>query len=251
MGASKQYKGKDCAYCGKLGCSSTNDHVIARSFFLDTERGVGLQIPKVAACQRCNNEKSELEGYIGSTLLIGSKHPEANRYRSEKIRPRLDRNQKLRKELNIDSPPVWTEINGLLQPMHAVTVDVDKINRLLQFIVRGLYRHHYHKPLPHDMTPDVSMIRPEAEASMWASVSHFFPPEAPRINCDLGRGSFVYSGVQSPVNEGFTAWTIGLHGQIPLHGQDGSADHWWCMTRPTPEAVAAARSHAGRPYEEK
>ncbi|MBG0808935.1 hypothetical protein IY145_06055 [Methylosinus sp. H3A] len=251
MGASKRYKGKDCAYCGKPSCSSTNDHVIATSFFLDTERGAGLRIPQVAACKCCNNEKSKLELYIGSTLLIGSRHPEANRYRREKVQPRLDRNRKLRKELNIDAPPVLTKINGILQPMHAIMIDADKISRLLQLIVKGLYRHHYGKPLPHEMAPDVSMIRPEAEASVWASVSHLFPPEAPRVNCDLGRGSFRYSGVQSPMNEGFTAWMIGLHGQIPLHGEDGSADHWWCMTRPIPEAVAAARSHAASPCEGK
>ena len=242
MGASKRYKGKDCAYCGKPSCSSTNDHVIARSFFLDTERGSDLQIPQVAACARCNNEKSELEGYLGSALLIGSRHPEANRYRREKVGPRLDRNQKLRRELNIDAPPVWTEVNGILQPMHVIKIDSEKVNQLLRLIVRGLYRHHYGKPLPHEMIPDVSMIRPEAEPVMWASVSQFFPPEVPRINRNLGRGSFIYSCVQSPMNEGFTAWMIGLHGQIPLHGQGGSADHWWCITRPTPEAVAAARS---------
>jgi hypothetical protein len=242
MGASKRYKGKDCAYCGEPGSTSTNDHVVPKSFFLDAERIAGLHIPQVAACARCNNEKSALEGYVSSALLIGSRHPEANRYRREKVGPRLDRNQKLRRELNIDAPPIWTEINGVLQPMHVIKIDPEKVDRLLQLIVRGLYRHHYGKPLPHEMIPDVSMIRPEAEAFMWASVSHFFPPEVPRINCNLGRGTFIYSCVQSPAHEGFTAWMIGLHGGIPLHGQDGSADHWWCMTRPTPEALAAARA---------
>lgn len=242
MGASKRYKGKDCAYCGKPGCSTTNDHVVARSFFLDSERGSGLNIPQVPACERCNNEKSKLEEYVGSTLLIGSRHPEASRYLREQVRPRLDRNQKRRRELNIDAPPVLTKVNGILQPVHAIRIDADKLIRLLQLIVRGLYRHHYGKSLPHEFTPDVSMFRPEAEASMWASVSHIFPPEVPRINCNLGRGSFIYSGMQSPANEGFTVWKIGFHGQIPLHGEDGSADYWWCMTRPTSEAVAATEA---------
>lgn len=124
-----------------------------------------------------------------------------------------------------------------------IKIDPEKVQQLLQLIVRGLYLHHYGKPLPREMKPDVTMIRPDAEAVTWSSVSHFFPPEVPRINCDLGRGTFIYSCVQSPAHEGFTAWTIGLHGKIPLHGQDGSADHWWCMTRPTPEALAAARNH--------
>jgi hypothetical protein len=244
MGASKRYKGKDCAYCGEPGSTTTNDHVVPRSFFLDSERGPALHIPQVAACSRCNNEKSELEGYVGSALLIGSRHPEGNRYRREKVAPRLDRNQRLRNELNIDAPPVWKALNGIVQPIHVIQIDAKRANQLIQMIVRGLYRHHYGKPLPHEMIPEVQMIRPEGEAAMWASVSHFFPPEVPRINRDLGRGTFIYSCVQSPAHDGFTAWTIGLHGKIPLHGEDGSADHWWCMTRPTPEAVAAERSRA-------
>jgi hypothetical protein len=242
MGASKRYKGKDCAYCGEPGSTSTNDHVVPKSFFLDSERGQGLRIPQVAACWRCNNEKSGLEGYVGSALLIGSRHPEANRYRREKVAPRLVKNKRLRKELDIDAPPSWTKVNGVWQQGHVIKVDPEKIQRLLQLIVRGLYCHHYGKPLPREMIPDVSMIRPEAEATMWASVSQFFPPYVPRINRVLGRGSFIYSCVQSPAHEGFTAWMIGLHGKIPLHGQDGSADHWWCITRPRPEAVAMARS---------
>lgn len=241
MGASKRYKRKDCPYCGEPGTTSTNDHVVAKSFFLDSERGPGLHLPQVPACARCNHEKSVLENYLVSALLIGSRHPEADRYRHEKIVPRIDHNKRLRKELNIDIPPRWIEINGILQQVHEIKVSSEKIERLLQMIVRGLYYHHYRKPLPREMIPDVSMIRPEGEAAMWASVSHFFPPEAPRIACDLGRGSFIYSCVQSPAHEGFTAWVIGIHGNIPLHGHDGSADHWWCMTRPTPEALAAAR----------
>lgn len=242
MGASKRYKGKDCAYCGGRGSSSTNDHVVPRSFFPNVERGFVLQLPQVPACQECNNKKSLLELYVGSSLLIGSKHPEANRYRSEKVRSRLERNRKLWNELNLDAPARWVKVNGVLQQVHQIKIDPDKIVQLLQMVVRGLYCYHYGKPLCHEMWPDVQMIRPEAEAAMWASVSHYFPAAVPRINRDLGNGTFRYSCVRSPANDGFTAWVMGLHGDIRLYGEDGSSDHWWCMTRPTPEAVAAAKA---------
>lgn len=244
MGVSKRYKGKDCAYRGKPKSSSTNDHVVPRSFFLDSELGVELHIPQVPACAHCNNDKSKFENYAGGALLIGGKHPEANRYRREKIRPRLDRNLKLRNELNIDAPPVWMKTNGTWQRTHVIEVEPEKIAMLLQWIVRGLYYHRFGKSLPSEMYPDVSMIQPEAELTMWAGISRFFPPEMPRINRDLGRGTFKYSCVQSPAHEGFTAWMIALHGGIFLHGEDGSADHWWCMTRPTRDAQAAANSSA-------
>lgn len=239
MSASKRYKGKACAYCGKPGSSSTNDHVVAKSFFLDDERAVGLDLPQVPACAPCNNENSGLENYVGSTILIGSRHPDSKQYRSEKVAPRLNRNQKLRADLNIDSPPTWVNLNGVLQQLHVVKIDPDKITRLLEMIVRGLYRYHYGKPLSSEMAPDVRMMRPEDEAAMWAGISEYFPPEVPRINRDLGRGSFTYACVQSPAHEGFTAWVIGLHGNIPLHGADGSADHWWCITWPKSEVLPA------------
>jgi hypothetical protein len=126
--------------------------------------------------------------------------------------------------------------------MHQIKIDPDRIVQLLQTMVRGLYYYHYGKPLSREMAPEVQMIRPEAEAAMWASVCHYFPADVPRINCDLGCGTFRYSCVQSPANDGFTAWVMGLHGNIRLYGKDGSSDHWWCMTRPTPEAVAAAKA---------
>ena len=142
MGASKRYKGKACAYCGEPASTSTNDHVVPKSFFLDADRGPGLHIPQVAACARCNNEKSELEGYVSSALLIGSRHPEANRYRREKVAPRLDRNQKLRAELNIDALPPWTKVNEVWQQIYVVKVDSEKVQRLLQLIVRGARHLH-------------------------------------------------------------------------------------------------------------
>jgi len=242
MAASKRYKGKDCAYCGEPGSSSTNDHVVPKSFFLDDERIAGLDLPQVPACAGCNTEKSRLENYVGSVVLIASRHTESRRYRSEKVAPRLHRNKKLQAELNIHSPPRWVSVNGILQQLHVVKIDAEKITTLLEMIVKGLYQYHYSKPLPLEMNPDVRMIRPDDEATMWAGISEFFPPEVPRITRNLGRGSFTYTCAQSPVHDGLTVWVIGLHGNIQLHGADGSADHWWCITRPTDETLAAANS---------
>ena len=176
MGASKRYKGKDCSYCGKPGSSSTNDHVVAKMFFLDSERNSHLELPQVPACASCNLEKSKLENYVGSALLIGSQHPEGNRYRQEKVAPRLEKNRKLRNALDIDAPPQWVMVNGVLQQMHVVKIDAKQTNCLLGMIVRGLYRYHYGKVLPAEMAPDVTMFRPENEAVMWSAVSAYFPP---------------------------------------------------------------------------
>lgn len=244
MGASKRYKNKTCSYCGRPKCSTTNDHVIARSFFLDEQRDQDLCIPQVPACDDCNNKKSALENYIGSSLLIGSQIAQGDDYRKTKVSGRLLKNRRLSKELELAAQPKWYSINGVWQQMHAIKVNPSKITELLGMIVKGLYAFHYGEPLPWGFEPDVSMFKPEVEVGMWAQLSSYFPPEAVRINRDLGHGVFTYTCAQSPAHKGLTVWILGFHGMIRLHGEGGSADHWWCVTRPTEELLSSLPSEA-------
>ena len=158
--ASKKYKAKTCAYCARPGASCTNDHVLAQSFFLPEDRG-GL--PQVPACTKCNNRKSALELLIGSTLLIGSRHPEAQRYRRELVKPRLDRNPKLRRKMGLDQPPHWVKINGIMQLMYEVKVTPADIDNLISMIVRGLYMHHFGETLPQGFVADAKMYPADHE----------------------------------------------------------------------------------------
>jgi hypothetical protein len=56
---SKRFKfaGQTCVYCGLLPATSA-DHVFSRQFFLVERRD---NLPKVPACDRCNNLKGTLE----------------------------------------------------------------------------------------------------------------------------------------------------------------------------------------------
>jgi hypothetical protein len=56
--SSKKFKGKTCIYCCIPESSECPDHVVARSFFLDRNRG---NLPQVPACRSCNKKKSDLE----------------------------------------------------------------------------------------------------------------------------------------------------------------------------------------------
>ena len=57
-----KFQGQACVYCGAE--SETSDHFVGRKFFLVERRG---DLPQVPACRRCNNRKSELEGYVTKT----------------------------------------------------------------------------------------------------------------------------------------------------------------------------------------
>ena len=249
MGQSKRYKGKACAYCRQPGTSSTNDHVIARAFFLEEDRS-GL--PQIPACAACNIAKSKLEGYVAATLMMASEHPEGDRYRQEKVRPRLLANAKLRDELKLDAPFEWVRVNGVLQQMKAVRIDATQVSALMRVIVLGLYRHHFGAPLPTNFLVDVKMYPPEREAGLLAGLASFFPAWSPAHAVDLGRGSFVYAVRQSPGHAALTLWQLAWHGGIRLHGlEQTSADSWWAVTRPSPEAVALAQSDAADAYSTK
>jgi len=237
---SKRYIGKVCAYCGKEGAATTADHVIAREFFFRDDRG---NLPQVPACNECNNDKSKLEHYVTAALMAGSRLAEGDRYRSEMVSPRLAKNQKLAREMGIGKPPVWTNVNGILQPMHELIIDPNKINQLMGLIAKGLYFHHFGKPLSSDFYAEAKTIDPNKEAALWASMADYFPVEATRVGDDLGNGTFVYAGARSTANEFFSAWQMAWHNGIPLHGGGAPPQGiavFWVVTRPTPEAVARA-----------
>jgi hypothetical protein len=198
----------------------------------------------VPACHRCNNEKSALETYATAALMAGSNHIHGDRYRREKVAPRLTKNRKLLREIGIDEPPVWMNIRGVVQPMHVLKLDPHKINGLMALIVKGLYSFHFGRPLDQLFCADVSMFRPDHEPALWSQLAGFFPPGSLRVEANLGRDSFVYEGVLSPAHEAFTVWRMAWHGGIRLHGADSppqGVSVFWGVTRPTPEAVAALK----------
>jgi hypothetical protein len=217
---SKRYKGKTCAYCGVEGSSTTADHVIARAFFFEEDRA---NLPQVPSCASCNNCKSELETYASAVLMIASRHIEADRYRQQMVRPRIAKNGKLQRELRLNDPPQWVSVGGVIQPMHPVLVDAQKINQLMQLIVRGLYMHHFGLALSPDFYPDASMFHPDHEAALLASVSDYFPPEVERVAGNLGRGAFIYSAARSPENANFSVWQLAWHGASHYMVRTGQA----------------------------
>jgi hypothetical protein len=240
--ASKRYRGKDCAYCGKRLASTEGDHVIAREFFFEQDRA---NLPQVPACKACNNQKSALEHYVSAALMAGSNHPHGDRYRREKVSPRLARNRKLQADIGMHNPPVWMNVRGIVQPMHVLKLDAEKINALMSLIVRGLYFFHYGRPLDKTFCADVSMFAPDHEPALWASVVDYFPSGSVTANADLGHGSFIYEGARSPAHPDLTVWRMTWHGGVRLHGANSPPQGisiFWGFTRPTPEAVAAAQS---------
>jgi hypothetical protein len=199
-----------------------------------------LNLPKVPSCRNCNNKKSALEHYVAAALLAGSRLPDGNRYRQEKVSRRLSKNVKLQKELGVWDPPVWMKVNGVVRQMHVLKLDATKICRLMEFITKGLYRFHFGKVLSSSFQPRVNMFAPENEAALRAWIQPFFPADSRVVSGNIGEGSFIYVGRQSSIHEGLTLWQMTWHNGIALYGEGApkqGVSVFWSDTRLTEEAA--------------
>src|SRR5689334_21043196 len=70
----KKYRGQKCPYC-QHGISNSDEHVLARKFFVIEDRG---KLPKAPACTRCNGLKADLERYALEVLPFGARHHAAH-----------------------------------------------------------------------------------------------------------------------------------------------------------------------------
>ncbi len=235
---SKKYKGKDCAYCGKVGASDTADHVVASSFFLIEDQG---NLPKVPSCGPCNNQKSKLEHYVSAAFLAGSQLHEDGRYVRELVVPRLAKNKKQMAEVGFFNPPVWINSDGLPRLALELKVDAAKLLQLMALVVKGLYCFHFQKPLDTRFCPEVFVLPPDKVAASLAPFAQYITHTSPRISGDIGNGSFRYEGVRSDAYEAFSIWSMGFHNGIPLHGAGSPPQGiatFLSVTVPTAEACA-------------
>jgi len=120
--------------------SSTGDHIFAREFFLENQRG---SLPQVPACEACNNKKSELEHYLTSVLPFGGQHSDSMENLSSMVPKRLSKNKPLHEKLRSGMRRGWFETeSGILVKSTSIPIDFNKIEMLIGYIVRGLCWEH-------------------------------------------------------------------------------------------------------------
>jgi hypothetical protein len=210
---SKRFKGKPCVYCNAAPSTKTGDHVFAREFFLEARRG---NLPKVAACETCNNEKSKLEHYLTAVLPFGGRHSDSAEHLSKLVEPRLAKNARLHGELSSGLDQIWSLERGIVMPVHTIPIDGEKVGQLFAFITKALLWHHWQiilEPERHDvwagfLSPTgLQLFRPFFAATANASVRE-----------NLGDGTFIYEGVQGNDNPEMSMWLFSIYGGMKLSG---------------------------------
>lgn len=209
---SKRFKGKLCVYCGQRSSTRTGDHVFAREFFTNDKRD---NLPKVPACEHCNNEKSRLEHYLTAVLPFGGVHEDASAALTGMVPSRLAKNERLHREIAEGSEQLLAEeMAG--QPLPTLTVPLDgtALERLFEFVVRGLVFYHWGTLLDDQHGVRLVTLTKVGEEAF----SHFLNMNAhEHVSINLGGGTFRYEGKQGDHPE-LTVWRFQIYGGLTMAG---------------------------------
>jgi len=200
----KGYEGVPCVYCQERE-AGTADHVIARGFFPEDKRG---DLPKAPACSECNNAKSKLEHTLTAIMPFGAQHDDAAKA-LEMAEPRLAKNKKLHGWLAAGVSYTMRSINGGPWRVEmSVPVDHRDIEKLCEFMVKGLAHHHWKIALGLDHFVRASFLN-EAGRQRF---DPFFAGAVAKVQQDFGDGVFAYEGVQSQDCPDLTLWKMSIYG---------------------------------------
>lgn len=215
---SKRFKDKLCIYCLRNPSTRMGDHVFARECFMKDRRD---NLPKVPACESCNNEKSQLEHYLTAVLPFGGRHPDASANLNDMVPDRLARNRRLHRELAEGSERAMVEVTaGMALAALTVPFDGQILERLFHLIVKGLAFHHWGAALGGQHGVRAITITPAGQRAF----DDFFNLSARQhVDVDLGNGTFRYEGKQGDYPE-LTVWRFSVYGGLVMAG-DPDAPH--------------------------
>lgn len=211
MGGSKKFRDKLCVYC-RVNKSTTADHVFPREFFQIEHRG-GL--PKVPACESCNNEKSKLEHYLTTVLPFGGTHVDAKQALSVDTAKRLKRNNKLSDQLKNSVKNIRIKSDsGVIETRLGVGFDSSMLHELVGYIGRGLMWHHWGAYLP---TDSANKVFTPSETGIEFIHALFNLSTNYRVKTtSLGVDTIRYKGVMSESDRGLSVWAIQIFGGLTV-----------------------------------
>lgn len=212
----KGYKGVPCVYCMERE-SEDGDHVISRQFFLPEMRA---NLPKVPACKACNNDKSKLEHYLTTVLPFGGDHVDAGSILAKLVPPRLAKNKRLHTAILDGLERHIASTNaGQWMPGMTIPFDGQGMERLYEYIVRGLAWHHWKLLLGPEVMVTAGYL---LEAGRRAFERLLTLGAADMVSVNLGDGVFAYEAVQAKECRELTVWKMSFYGGV-LFGGDPRA----------------------------
>jgi hypothetical protein len=131
------------------------------------------------------------------------------------VPPRLEKNAPLRRQMAEGLALGWTQQGPAPVPTMTVPFESEKIDRLFEFIAKGLAWHHFHQTIGPEAIAWAGLLTAFGEAHF----EQWFAPKANvRINQSLGGGTFTYEGAQSDDDPKITIWRFTVYGGASFCG---------------------------------
>ncbi|WP_186138439.1 HNH endonuclease [Burkholderia gladioli] len=240
---SKGFKNKTCVYCGRETVSETADHVVAREFFRVGERA---NLPKVPACNVCNNAKSQLEHYVLAVLPMGGVHPDAVATIVEQVARRIGRNEKLRRNLAVGQRDRLVRgPDGVWREGMSIPFEGGKLATLACYIALGLAWHHWKIQIAPNAVANASIFTSEGTQvfeSAWAGI-----PAEQRVTQIYESDVIAYRGGYIATNRNVTLWQMRFFGGVELGDSKRPGETTRTMFVATNDAAEWIAKHKDRP----
>lgn len=176
---------------------------------------------KVPACDVCNGEKGALESYLATVLPFGAVHEDAVENLKRDVPKRLDGNKAVAREIRGSlGTDFWLQRDDDADNPPRITLDTEKLDRLYEFIVRGLVWHHRRISIlpPYVVT---GVFLPRIHEDKIPEVSRY-PGE--RVSGNIADGAFIYEGVLSEIDEQVSAWKFQILGGLEFSNDEAPAE---------------------------
>lgn len=146
-----------CCYCHKP--ATTKDHIPPRNIFPKPRPNNLITVP---SCKTCNEDPSLDDEYFGFIITAASAgHSQAEELFKKKVRKKTKSHPALVKSLLDDmSRRDIYKGNIYLGTQNELKIDGKRFNPIMIRITKGLYWHHFRKPLPVDHKIRVSKDPP-------------------------------------------------------------------------------------------
>jgi len=202
---SKKYKNKVCVYCA-TNESTAPDHVIARKFFPEDQRG---NLPQVPICDECNTRKSYFETYAETVLPFGYSNVSAKDMLQTDVSKRLNKNLKLKRKLSQKIGRIWLESkSNIVLQKTVVPVEREKLIQLFEMIIRGLYHYTFKTILPKDYFVEIYELN-YGNLILFYNMLLLEPNNF--IQKELGNGIFYYKYATSDEDQGISVWEMSFY----------------------------------------
>jgi hypothetical protein len=169
----------------------------------------------VPVCNFCNNEKSKLEHYLTALLPFGGRHTHSAENLTTQVPKRLQKNQRLHKELNQYQSRVNLLENGKSAETMALPIRPGTIESLFTYVVKGLAWHHWQAYIDDkNCSIEVMALSDHGRSFFQKNLFSMHSPNRALVN--LGNGSIIYEGVQGVDCPQITIWRFHMYGGMIL-----------------------------------